>query len=276
MQAAVVNMSALPQSFLHFFARHLETEAGGWNMVIPGRRHPQWRSFHPEEFARTAPFSTDPDTYRTLAETLQDAEMTLLLTDPLQQEQELEQLLSSITSPVFIMPVSILYPSVRHSEAVGYDTALNEIVDQALSVADTADSMKYGTPRLFFLQLPEGASLHLAQDTALSTGGLEIHQTDESSIQQFCFNLESHFQNGHTFALAVTEETVELEHITRALPDSSGLNINVVTLDSAQCLGPHFTAKDRLLMVRAARKANEWKQSALTSGSRVEWFHVTA
>ncbi|WP_026701245.1 6-phosphofructokinase [Salibacterium aidingense] len=277
MRAAVVNMSALPQSFLYFFSNQLDAAGSAWNMVVPGRLQAEWQPFEPERFAHTAPFSSLQVEQMKLKETLQkQADMILLLTDPLKTEEDLQQFLSGIKQPVFIMPVSILYPRVHQSESIGYDTALNEIVNYTLSVADTADSMKYGKPRLFFLQLPEGASIHLTKEVALSTGGFELNQADQHTVQRFRQSLEKHYQEGHTFALAATEESINIAEVQKHLPEYMDLNVNVVTVDSAQCLGPNFTAKDRLLMVRAAQKANEWRSSSLPSSNQVEWFHVTA
>ncbi|SFL49057.1 6-phosphofructokinase [Salibacterium qingdaonense] len=270
-------MSVLPSSFLHFFAGQLCESGSTWNMVLPGRFKAEWHPFDPERFARSAPFSPMQLKQWEVAETLQaHADMVLLLTDPLTSEEELQQFLKEIGQPVFMLPVSIFYPIIRESESIGYDTALNEIVQYALRVSDTADSMKYDNPRLFFLQLPDGASLHLTEDTALCTGGLKLNSADEQSMQHFTRELEHHYQSGHTFALAAVEESVDLAEVQKRLPQNRSPHVNVVTVDSAQCLGPKFTAKDRLLMVRAARKADEWRRSSLKASHQVEWFHITA
>ncbi|RSL33029.1 hypothetical protein D7Z54_11990 [Salibacterium salarium] len=277
MRPAVINMSMLPQSFLRFFAQKLDTSGSTWNMVLPGQNNALWEAFDPNLFAQTAPFIPDNETMTTrLAQTLQEADMILLLTDPLQNEENLQYFLSQLTQPVFIMPVSMLYPYVRQSESIGYDTALNEIVNQALSVADTADSMKYGKPRLFFLQLPKGASRHLTKDVALSTGGLELTDCGENARQSFQQRLTKHFQSGSTYALAAVDEAMDMTEINEQLSENMDVNINIVTVDSAQCLGPKLSAKDRLLMVQAAEKANEWVQSTPSYSGQVEWFHVTA
>ncbi|RSL34909.1 hypothetical protein D7Z54_03500 [Salibacterium salarium] len=277
MRPAVVNMSVLPQSFLRFFGQQLDVSGTTWNMVYHVDNNVTLKTFDLELFAQTAPFTfIDETKTNRLIETLNEADVVLLLTDPLQNEEKLQQFLSQLTQPVFIMPVSMLYPSIRSSESIGYDTALNEIVNQALCVADTADSMKYGKPRLFFLQLPKGASRHLTEDVALSTGGLELKDVDEDTRRAFQHRLIQHYQSGQTYALAAIDETLDSTKISEQLSETMDININIVTVDGAQCLGPKFTAKDRLLMVRAAQKANEWVYSAASSPNQVEWFHVTA
>ncbi|WP_062050526.1 hypothetical protein [Bacillus sp. JCM 19034] len=89
-------------------------------------------------------------------------------------------------------------------QSLGYDTALDSIVEQILKVKDTINSMKYDHPRIFGIQLPSGLSEKLIQDVVIAVN--EHRMEDISELEGIATSLKESIASGKTYGFILFDE----------------------------------------------------------------------
>jgi 6-phosphofructokinase 1 len=163
------------------------------------------------------------------------------------------------------VPISI-FNNVEGSQlTLGYDTALNSIVEYIESVRDTASSLSYGKVRVFNVQIPGTDLSKLLMNSALAVEAKVVKKASEEEIEY----LKQHIrekeanQEGYTFLLLnQSVDPVKLEvHF-----EEFDLDWKVLEIDESQCGGPYPTALDRLLANQLNKAVVDWILSDQPSG----------
>ncbi|GAE30007.1 hypothetical protein [Halalkalibacter hemicellulosilyticus] len=139
---------------------------------------------------------------------------------------------------------------------LGYDTALDSIVDQILKVKDTINSMKYDHPRIFGIQLPEGLSENLIQDVVVAVNEHRIQ--DMLELEGIATLLKQSIANGKTYGFIIFDEHLNPNEVVKQLEQYVAVDWKYVQIDQSLILGPYPSGADRLIANKLAQKIIQW------------------
>ncbi|QTN00593.1 hypothetical protein ERJ70_15600 [Sediminibacillus dalangtanensis] len=170
------------------------------------------------------------------------------------------------TNFLFI-PVSIYHNVEEPDQSLGYDTAINYMIDSILRIRDTINSLKYPNPRLLGVQL-EGSVPHQAlDDVAVAVGGHVLnHDFDEQDVAGLKKALRKEFASGQTYAFLLFDERIDAESIPGGLLVDIAIDWKTHKIDEALCMGPEPTAADRILAMKFAGGILDWVRNSQASG----------
>lgn len=195
--------------------------------------------------------------------TLQQFDSIIILGGSRQQVRYLEE---HAKGRVLSVPISILNDFEGSQYTLGYDTALNVVVNNILKIIDTIDSLKYGKLRVFCAQIPGNTSNSLLEDVATAIDGISIYQPDEKLWDVLANRLDEKYKAGTTYSILVINEALEPERVQEKLAQKLDIDFKWNHFDESQCLGPYPTALDRVLAMKLAQHVIHWmeedKQSA--------------
>ncbi|WP_053218401.1 6-phosphofructokinase [Virgibacillus senegalensis] len=210
-----------------------------------------------------SPLSEDLSVYDALGEF--DA---ILAIGPQQVASMVEMLRERLgeTRCLFI-PVSI-YNNVEGTDlSLGYDTALNYMIESILRIRDTIDSLKYPNPRLLGVQLGAKAPKHVLDEVALAVNGHVLHHDfDDGDVLALKTKLQKEFALGHTHAFLLFDERIAAERIPNELLVDIAIDWKTHGIDEALCMGPDPTAQDRIIAMKLAGAILEWVENNRTGG----------
>ncbi|MFD2215993.1 6-phosphofructokinase [Metabacillus endolithicus] len=173
--------------------------------------------------------------------------------------------LDHFTSKLLVVPISY-YNNINGSQAtLGYDTALNSIVESIESVRDTASSLSYGKVRVFNVQIPGYESSRLLNDTALAVDAEVVDQVSGDVINHLKQHIRNKEANKEGYTFFVMDNSVDPEELGKHFEEFD-LDWKAVVIDESQCGGPYPTAVDRLLANQLKRAVVEWVRSNHKSG----------
>lgn len=169
--------------------------------------------------------------------------------------------------PDFLLIPASIYNDVQGSrKSLGYDTALNVIVDNIAKVRDTASSLVYPTPRLFCIQLPGNGEGSLLAEAAVAAGcDVLLHGLDKEALRALSASLQQQYRSGKTHSLLLINQAVEPEELQAKLSSDGELDFKVVRMDEAQCMASP-TAADLIYARRLKECALDWLGSEKRSG----------
>ncbi|MRX73945.1 hypothetical protein GJU40_17580 [Bacillus lacus] len=165
------------------------------------------------------------------------------------------------------VPVSI-YNNIEGSEiSLGYDTAMNAIIENTLKVRDTIQSLKYDKPRLFGVQLPGQVPLEMLEELSLAVEGFFIppyHSQKDSTHLEKSFG--DVFSGGKAFSFLFFDERLNSASIPETILPGIDVDWKVIKIDEAMCMGQKPSALDRILAMKFASQVVHWINSDLNSG----------
>ncbi|SDM27524.1 6-phosphofructokinase [Sediminibacillus halophilus] len=203
----------------------------------------------------------------TVFDTLADFDAILVI-GPQQAEAFVRALNERLdrTNCLFI-PVSIYRNVVETDQSLGYDTAINYVIDSILRIRDTIDSLKYPNPRLLGVQM-EGNVPHQALDEmAVAIGGHVLnHDFDEQEVDGLKKALRKEFASGQTYAFLLFDERIDAKRIPGELLTDIAIDWKTHKIDESLCMGPEPTAADRILAMKMAGGIVDWLRNSQSSG----------
>ncbi|MGM0877216.1 MAG: 6-phosphofructokinase [Bacillota bacterium] len=163
------------------------------------------------------------------------------------------------------VPISI-YNNVEGTQlTLGYDTALNSIVEYIESVRDTASSLSYGKVRVFNVQIPGTNSSKLLMNSALAVEAKVVTKVNEEEIEHVKqhIRVKEANQEGYTFLLM--DQSVDPAKLGVHFGEFD-LDWKILEIDESQCGGPNPTALDRVIANQLKKAVVDWSLSDQPSG----------
>ncbi len=184
---------------------------------------------------------------------------TKVFVDDLMKEDQKTRLL--------YVPVSIINDIPGSDSTLGYDTALNSIVENALKIQDTIHSVKYAKPRLFGVQVPGNAPDHMLEELAVAAEGYFVsgNFTDEQ-IDSLCHSIDSNFSQDKTSSVLFYNHAISSEDLNVRILPKLNVDWKDTTIDEALCMGSHPTATDRILASKLSDQIILWLKNGKLSG----------
>lgn len=176
----------------------------------------------------------------------------------------------SAVPKLLFVPISILNDISGSDSTLGYDTALNSIVEGALKIQDTIASVKYDKPRLFGVQVPGKAPDRMLEELAVAAEGYYVSVNfSEDRLQQICDEIQSNFSNDKTSTVLFYNEEFSPEGMDEQVLAKLNVDWKAMKMDEALCMGSHPTANDRILASKLAGQINLWLINNLESGELI-------
>lgn len=175
-------------------------------------------------------------------------------------EIELSQDIFNQTSAcrIFLVPINIFNerdPLIQH---LGFDSALNEVVNNIHKVKDTASSLLFSKKRLFLIKIPgnqSGVFLHEASKALLC----EVYEnSSKTDFDRLIIKLKEKYLEGNNYAFLLFNETFNEKELEEQFSAELDLDFRYVMIEEAQCIGGIPTVYDRLLAINLAEKMLDW------------------
>lgn len=157
--------------------------------------------------------------------------------------------------------------STGNQKILGYDTALDSLVEHILKVKDTINSMKYDNPRLFGVQVPALLPKSLVDDVVLAVNEYQIQSMDQ--LKDVASKMNDTFSKGKTYGFLLFDETLQPKDIQQTLSNYIAVDWKYVQVDQSLCLGPYPSGADRLVANQLAEEVIRWCNSANRENSTV-------
>lgn len=191
----------------------------------------------------------------------------VIIIGALETKEFIDNLRWDINQRVLFVPVSILNDMPGSDSTLGYDTAINSIVEGALKIQDTIKSVKYSKPRLFGVGVPGMAPDHMLNELAIATEGYYVSKNlTETQLSQLCETVQSNFSNIRTSSVLFYNEGFSLEVMKEQVLSRLKVDWKASFMDEALCMGSHPTATDRILASKLADQINLWIKYRNDSG----------
>ena len=160
------------------------------------------------------------------------------------------------SAQTLFVPVSI-YNNIKGNDwTLGYDTALNSVVQNVLKVKDTIHSLKYDKPRLFGFSIEGNPSTNMLQDIAIAVDGTYLAADYvKEDITVLCETIKDSYTYTKTSNVLIYKEGLQ-EVIEQSVISELAVDWKYMEIDEALCMGINPTALDRIL-------ANELAQGIL-------------
>ncbi|PMC40524.1 hypothetical protein CJ195_02080 [Bacillus sp. UMB0899] len=174
----------------------------------------------------------------------------------------------NLSGKILRVPVSIFNNIEESDLTLGYDTALNSIVENIERVRDTASSLDYGKVRVFNVQIPGAEKSRLLHDTAIAVEAEVVEQVDSSQVARLKQHIKQKEMNNEGYTFFIMDQDVD----PVALGEHFGefdLDWKVVVIDESQCSGPYPTALDRLITNQFKKAIVEWSTTDQPSGQLI-------
>jgi 6-phosphofructokinase 1 len=151
------------------------------------------------------------------------------------------------------VPVSI-HNDIQDSElSLGYDSAINSIVESILKIRDTIDSVKYSKPRFFGVQVPGNVPNQMLRDITLAVEGYYLpHDFGPQEAKKLEEGLHACFHAGQTYSFVIFNESIQSDIQPDAMFSSLDVDWKVNKIDDSLCIGQSPAAMDRRLAVKLA------------------------
>lgn len=171
---------------------------------------------------------------------------------------------SSVRS--LFVPVSIYNDMEGSDSSLGYDTAVNSIVDNILRVKDTINSLKYDKPRLFGFSIDGSPSTKMLKDISIAGDGHYFTQAaSEEEILSLRERIENSFTEWNTSSVIVYSKTSANEAQEKVV-DQLNVDYKYTEIDEALCMGTNPTSADRIIANGLAVEILSWVQNEQETG----------
>jgi hypothetical protein len=162
------------------------------------------------------------------------------------------------TCRILLVPINLFNeqnPTVNH---LGFDSALNEVLNNIHKVKDTASSLLFSNKRLFLIKIPGKKTGVFIKEAAIALQCELLEEESSSEFQRLIKNLEEKYLEGHNHAFLLFNETVNEEEIKKGISATLNLDFRSVMIEEAQCIGGNSTASDRLQAMTLVEKMVDW------------------
>ena len=171
---------------------------------------------------------------------------------------------SSVRS--LFVPVSIYNDMEGSDSSLGYDTAVNSIVDNILRVKDTINSLKYDKPRLFGFSIDGSPSTKMLKDISIAGDGHYFTQAaSEEEILSLRERIENSFTEWNTSSVIVYSKASANEAQEKVV-DQLNVDFKYTEIDEALCMGTNPTSADRIIANGLAVEILSWVQNEQETG----------
>ncbi|MFT4414845.1 6-phosphofructokinase [Fredinandcohnia humi] len=167
-------------------------------------------------------------------------------------------IIGNTKSNILTVPISIINDFIGTELSLGYDSALNVIVNNILKIQDTIDSLKYGKLRVFCTQIPGVLYNSLLEDVSIAVKGQLIYKPNEMFWENLATTLKDRYDKGITYSMLVVNEEIDPNEVHRRLSEKLDIDFKWNYIDESQCVGPFPTAIDRLLAVKFSDTIISW------------------
>ncbi|MFC0557548.1 6-phosphofructokinase [Halalkalibacter alkalisediminis] len=173
---------------------------------------------------------------------------------------------NQLRKKALFIPVSIYNDVVESKQSLGYDSALNTLIEDIYKIEDTISSCRYEQFRLFGIQVPGRQGSFLANDVADAVGDL-IRYWDIKTTADVSRFVNEKIKQGKNHSFLIFDERDELNYVEEKLhPVLEGVSWKISIFDEAQCMGASPTASDRILAKKIAKKVISWVESSEEAG----------
>ncbi|WP_144555370.1 6-phosphofructokinase [Bacillus sp. X1(2014)] len=175
-----------------------------------------------------------------------------------EEEIDITNLIKDDGCQILFIPINIFSeqnPDIYH---LGFDSAVNEAVNNILKVKDTAGSLLFSNKRSFLINIP-GKKAGVFLKTAAAALQCEIiEEVSNAEIERVTDKLTQRYQEGSNYALILFNETIEEVDIKEKISAALDLDFRSVVIDEAQCIGGYPTVSDRVYANELAEKMVQW------------------
>ncbi|OIJ08230.1 hypothetical protein BKP35_18040 [Anaerobacillus arseniciselenatis] len=191
----------------------------------------------------------------------------LLVIGPIKETLLIYELLKDKTN-VLCIPSSIYNDALDSDSTLGYDTALNSVINGVLQIKDTASSLVLDHIRVFGIQIPGNTTNSLLLDSAVAVNGIVVlNNESQEEVDKVKLEIEERAANGETYVFLFMNKQIDGSLLKRKLAFSDEIDFKIIEIDEAQCVGPYPTAADRVLAIKLVEKTLHWLEEL--EGSRV-------
>ncbi|OIJ17456.1 hypothetical protein BKP37_02870 [Anaerobacillus alkalilacustris] len=191
----------------------------------------------------------------------------LLVIGPIKETLLIYELLKDRTN-VLCIPSSIYNDALESDSTLGYDTALNSVLNGVLQIKDTASSLVLDHIRVFGIQIPGRSTNSLLLDSAIAVNGIVVSNTEsQEEVNKVKLEIEARAGNGETYVFLFMNKKIDGNLLKRKLAFTDEVDFKIIEIDEAQCVGPYPSAADRVLAIKLVEKTLEWLEGV--EGSRV-------
>jgi 6-phosphofructokinase 1 len=170
--------------------------------------------------------------------------------------------ISKTKTKVLEVPISIFNDTDGSDLSLGYDTALNGIVNNILKIQDTLNSLLYSKPRVFCVQIPGKSFNPLLENVSLAVSGhIVTDSNDKNEIKYLIEKINKEYAEGKTFFVLIVNESVNPNEIKNRLLYEMDIDYKWNFIDESQCVGPFPTAVDRILAIQLMGNIVKWIDS---------------
>jgi hypothetical protein len=162
---------------------------------------------------------------------------------------------------VLMVPINIFNEQNPFMKHIGYDSAINEVINNIYKVEDTASSLLFTNKRLFLIKIPGRKSGNLLKEAALA---LQCGMVEKGSIPEFervKKNLQEKYNEGNNYAFLIFNDAVNEKEIKDYISSELDLDFRSVMIEEAQCIGGNATVRDRIYAIKLAEKMLQWTLS---------------
>ncbi|MCE4051636.1 MULTISPECIES: 6-phosphofructokinase [Bacillaceae] len=171
---------------------------------------------------------------------------------------------SSVRS--LFVPVSIFNDIEGSETTLGYDTAVNSIVDNILRVKDTINSLKYDNPRLFGFSIDGSPSIKMLEDiSSAGDGHFFAPEFGADEMDALKERIEASFTEWNTSSVLVYSAAAHASAIEQVV-DHLKVDFKYTEIDEALCMGTNPTAADRILANRLTGGILSWLEQKQETG----------
>ncbi len=161
-------------------------------------------------------------------------------------------------SKVLEVPISILNDIEGSELSLGFDTALNVVVNNILKIQDSIASLIYSKPRIFCAQIPGSSYNPLLENAALAVNGHIINEPNNEFWNHLSSTLKVRFDEGLSYSIILINESIDPNVINRKLTEIFDFDFKWNSIDESQCVGSYPTAVDRVLAVKLVENITKW------------------
>lgn len=162
---------------------------------------------------------------------------------------------------ILMIPINIFSEQNPLMNHIGFDTALNEVVNNVYKVSDTAGSLILSGKRLFLIKLPGNRAGNLLLEAARALQCDYLMDESSREFERVKRLLEQKYAKGTTYAILLFNGTVNEKTIIRQISGILNVELRSVMIEEAQCIGRNVTVSDKLQAIRLAEKMVEWTLS---------------
>lgn len=162
---------------------------------------------------------------------------------------------------ILMVPINIFNEQDPTVYPLGFDSAINEAVNNIDKVKDTAGSLLFSNKRLFLIKIPGHKAGVFLKSAASALNCESLGEVSNSDIQRVKGKLIEKYQQGKNYALLLLNETAEEMEIKRQISIDLELDFRSVMIEEAQCIGGSPIVSDRIHAIQLAEVMSQWTET---------------